>query len=129
FDQTTYRQPLQLVWADVQIPVTWRDLRDLSPAEQGAEIDHQVQQAVADRFDWTQPPLLRFHFYQRSATTFQMIMTEHHAILDGWSVASLVTELFQTYRALLAGQPPTAEASVPYREFIAAEQASLASDS
>ncbi len=128
-DQTTYSQPLQLVWANRPIPVTWHDVRDRNPVEQTAEIDRQVQQAVASKFNWTEPPLLRFHFLQRSETTFQMIMAEHHAILDGWSVASLVTELFQTYRALLAGQPTAAEASVPYREFIAAEHASLASDS
>jgi amino acid adenylation domain-containing protein len=128
-DQTTYSQPLQLVWRDVAIPVTYTDLRQLSQTEQTAVIKRQVQQNVAEKFDWTQPPLLRFHFLPRSETTFQMIMAEHHAILDGWSVASLVTELFQTYRALLSGQPIAAEPSVPYREFIAAEQASLASDS
>ncbi|MCC6607384.1 MAG: amino acid adenylation domain-containing protein [Anaerolineae bacterium] len=128
-DQTTYSQPLQLVWAGVTIPVTYTDVRHLSQAEQTAVIKRLVQQNVAEKFDWTRPPLLRFHFLPRSETTFQMIMAEHHAILDGWSVASLVTELLQTYRALLTRQPITAEPSVPYREFIAAEQASLASDS
>ncbi len=128
FDLTSYSEPLQLVWPQAQIPVTLHDLRQLDSEAQAAEISRWVQQTIADKFDWTQPPLLRFHFFQRSETSFQMIMAEHHAILDGWSVASLVTELFQTYRALLKGQSPKPEPGVPYHKFVAAEQAILTSD-
>ncbi|MCB8949263.1 MAG: amino acid adenylation domain-containing protein [Ardenticatenaceae bacterium] len=126
-DLTSYSEPLQLVWPQVEIPVTLHDLRPLAIEAQEAELDRWVQQTIAHKFDWTQPPLLRFHFFQRSETTFQMIMAEHHAILDGWSVASLVTELFQTYSALLRGNPITPATAVPYREFVAAEQRTLAS--
>lgn len=128
FDLTTYSEPLQLVWPQAQIPVTLHDLRQLDSEAQAAEINRWVQQTIADKFDWTQPPLLRFHFFQRSATSFQMIMAEHHAILDGWSVASLVTELFQTYQALLKGQTLKPEPGVAYHKFIAAEQVILTSD-
>ena len=128
FDLVTYSEPLQLVWPQVTIPVTLHDLRPLEPDAQAAEISCWVQQTVAEKFDWTQPPLLRFHFFQRSATRFQMIMAEHHAIMDGWSVASLVTELFQAYQALLAGNFIASGPGVPYRKFVAAEQAILTSD-
>ena len=128
FDQSSYSQPLQLVWSRVQIPVELHDIRQMDSVAQEAEIARWVQQALADKFDYSRPPLLRFHFLQRSDTQFQMIMAEHHAILDGWSVASLVTELFQTYRALLDGVAELIEAATPYRDFVAAEQASLASE-
>ena len=126
FDLTSYSEPLQLVWPQVQIPVQLHDLRQLDIEAQEIEIGRWVEQLVADKFDWTQPPLLRFHFFQRSETTFQMLMNEHHAILDGWSVASLTTELLQTYRTLLAGAVADPVEAVPYREFIAAERATLA---
>ncbi len=128
FDLTTYSEPLQLVWPQVRIPVTLHDLRRFEVEAQEVEINRWVQQTVAEKFDWTQPPLLRFHFFRCSATRFQMIMAEHHAILDGWSVASLVTELFQTYRALLAGVFIGLGPAIPYRKFVAAEQAILTSD-
>lgn len=127
FDLTNYSEPLQLVWPQVQIPVARHDLRQMETAAQEAEIRRWIEQAVANKFDWAQPPLLRFHFFQRSETAFQMIMAEHHAILDGWSVASLVTELFQTYDALLKGTTVAMVTAVPYREFVAAEQRTLTS--
>ncbi|MCP4417009.1 MAG: non-ribosomal peptide synthetase, partial [Chloroflexi bacterium] len=127
FDFSSYSEPLQLVWSQVQIPVNLHDLRHLDDNGQEAEIGRWVKQAIAKKFDWTQPPLLRFRFLQRSDNSFQMIMVEHHAILDGWSVASLLTELLQTYHGLLAGTAVSTAESVPYRNFVAAEQKMLAS--
>ncbi|WP_420630863.1 amino acid adenylation domain-containing protein [Candidatus Leptofilum sp.] len=128
FDLTSFSEPLQLVWSQVQIPVTLHDLRGLDDAAQTSEIEHSVAQTISEKFDWTQPPLLRFHFFQRSTSSFQMIMAEHHAILDGWSIASLATELFQTYQRLLAGEAVQQEPGLAFWQFVAAEQAILGSD-
>ncbi|HEY3579058.1 MAG TPA: amino acid adenylation domain-containing protein, partial [Pyrinomonadaceae bacterium] len=53
----------------------------------------------------------------------------HHAILDGWSVASLLTELFQSYLANL-GRAVKPSASLPetsYRDFVALERQAIRS--
>ncbi|WP_420643163.1 amino acid adenylation domain-containing protein [Candidatus Leptofilum sp.] len=128
FDLTSYSGPLQIVWPETEIPVMLHDLSRLDEAAQKAEIARCVQQNIGEKFNWTQPPLLRFDFLQRTDAEFQMIMTGHHAILDGWSEATLVTELFQTYGTLLDGQPILPEPSVPYQRFVAAEQAILTSE-
>ena len=67
--------------------------------------------------------------HRRSEESFQVTMTEHHAILDGWSVASLLTEFFEDYLALLdheggVSAPPPAAL---FRDFVALEQQALAS--
>ncbi|HYV12719.1 MAG TPA: amino acid adenylation domain-containing protein, partial [Pyrinomonadaceae bacterium] len=130
FDLMNYSEPLQLVHRNVELPLHVEDLRGLTAAEQ--------QQALADsfeaeknlKFDWRQAPLFRIRVQRRSEQTFQFTLTEHHAILDGWSVASLLSELFTNYSALLNGQSLTAGTSLAssFRDFVELERLSLNSE-
>jgi NRPS condensation-like uncharacterized protein len=54
-----------------------------------------------NHIDYTQVPLLRFQVYRRSEQTFQFTLSFHHAILDGWSVATMLTELFRSYLSVV----------------------------
>src|SRR5438128_7715843 len=94
FDLTSYSEPLQVVHGSVDVPLWVEDLTALSPAEQEEALDSWIYEERFRRFDWSRAPLLRFHVHRRSDETFQFTMTEHHAILDGWSVARLLSELF-----------------------------------
>ncbi|HEY0735635.1 MAG TPA: amino acid adenylation domain-containing protein, partial [Herpetosiphonaceae bacterium] len=126
FDLTSYSEPLQLVHRQVTIPVAVDDLRGLAPAEQEALLAAHLEAEKQRTFDWTRPPLIRFQIHRRSDETFQFSWVEHHAILDGWSVASLLTELFQQYAAQPAEHhaPP----SSAFRDFVALERAMLESE-
>ncbi|HEY6926160.1 MAG TPA: amino acid adenylation domain-containing protein, partial [Steroidobacteraceae bacterium] len=58
----------------------------------------------------------------------QFGLSFHHALWDGWSDATLTSELFSCYQALLQGAPPALSAPPPaYRHYIALEQAALSS--
>jgi len=46
------------------------------------------------RFDLNRPPLLRCTAHLLSEDTFEFGWTEHHVIGDGWSINSLIAELF-----------------------------------
>ena len=64
------------------------------------------------------------------ASQFQFIFSFHHSILDGWSVASLNTELFNRYHALAAnGAAPQPGLPLPYRYYVQQEQQALADES
>ncbi|HVG20854.1 MAG TPA: amino acid adenylation domain-containing protein, partial [Blastocatellia bacterium] len=129
FDMTGFSEPLQLVHEAVCVPLEVDDVRHLSTARQAEVIKAWVEAEKQRRFDLTHAPLLRFQIHRRSDETFQFSWTEHHAILDGWSVASMLTELFHTYYGLLtedAGlitKPPTST----FRNFVAAERQAIAS--
>ena len=101
FDLTNYSEPLQLVQKSVTMSLAVEDISPLSAAEQEAVLA-QWQEAEKQRyFDWRRTPLLRFHIHRRSAETFQFSFANHHAILDGWSVAAMLTELCGSYLELL----------------------------
>ncbi len=127
FDLGGFSRPLQLVHRTVELPVTEEDLSSLGPAEQEAAIARRFAEETALRFALDRPPLLRFHVQHLAGGETQLFWTDHHAILDGWSVATLLSELFQLYQAVLAQtDPPPAPVST-FRDFIALERAVLES--
>ena len=80
-------------------------------------------------FDWASAPLLLLQVHLRDAGTFQFTVSFHHAILDGWSVATMLSELFGDYFALLKDEHAPAPAAPPValRDFVAAERRALSS--
>ena len=130
FDLVNYSEPIQLVHQTVSIPLEVRDLRHLSPIEQDNFLAEWFEAEKNQEFDWTCPPLLRFQIHRRSKDTFQFSFAEHHAILDGWSVASMLTELFGRYLSLLDDKIslPDPSLTTTYKDFIALEQEALASE-
>ena len=130
FDLTSFSEPLQLVHRSVELPLQVDDLHEFSEAEQQERVAQWFEDEKRKPFDWNTAPLLRFHIHRRSEEQFQFSMTEHHAILDGWSVAALLTELFQTYMQLLK-EEGNATDLLPvnlFKEYVALEQAALKSE-
>ncbi|GAA2104630.1 hypothetical protein GCM10009801_80380 [Streptomyces albiaxialis] len=125
-----YGQPLQLVHREVRPPITFEDLRGLPDAALDRSAEHRFGQERTARFDWQSPPLIRFHVQRRTEDTVQLFVTEHHAVLDGWSERSLFVELLRGYGRRAAGDP--LEASPPptprFAEYVRLEQESLRSE-
>jgi amino acid adenylation domain-containing protein len=129
FDLTGYSAPVQLVHREIEPPLEMEDLRGLSDAEQEGTIARWQDDERQRQIDWSQAPLLRFHVHLRGADTFQFSFAEHHAILDGWSVATMLAELFRSYSSLSSGieEPDEPPPSSLYRDFVALEQQALTS--
>ncbi|HET6976586.1 MAG TPA: amino acid adenylation domain-containing protein [Pyrinomonadaceae bacterium] len=124
FDLTSFSEPLQLVWPESPCPLTIEDLREMNKEDQDELFAKWLYAEARRQFDLTKVPLIRFTVHRRSDTSFQFTWANHHAILDGWSMAVMLTELFQLYLANQSGKeskigPPP---SVSYREFVALER-------
>ncbi|MCA9918597.1 MAG: amino acid adenylation domain-containing protein, partial [Anaerolineales bacterium] len=129
FHLNGYPQQIQMVHASALIPLQVDDLRHLSASEQESTLHTWLEAEQKRPFDWETAPLLRFHVHRLNDDSFQLTMSEHHAILDGWSEAMIQAELFQLYLASLGESlttPPVPETK--YNEYIAAEQAAIASE-
>ncbi|WP_143070990.1 condensation domain-containing protein, partial [Streptomyces malaysiense] len=49
-------------------------------------------------FDLRRPPLLRWVLVRLGEERHRLILTNHHILLDGWSMPVLFRELFTLYR-------------------------------
>jgi amino acid adenylation domain-containing protein len=130
FDLHHYSEPLQLVHEQVAVRLQVQDLRGLQPEEQERQLAQCIESEKHHHLDLTQVPLLRFQVYRRSKQTFQFTLSFHHAILDGWSVATMLTELFRSYLSIVEGleraeeKPPAST----FREFVWLERESVKSE-
>jgi aryl carrier-like protein len=77
---------------------------------------------AADRrrgFDLGSAPLLR-NALVGTGDGWVWLWSFHHLVLDGWSVALVLDELFTAYRALGRGEDPGLGPAPPFADFIAA---------
>ena len=110
----------QLVYREARISFQEFDWRHLEPQAQEQAIAEWLVEERQQSIDWRVAPLARFFVHRRSESSFQFTLTFHHAILDGWSAASMLAELFRHYLMMLAGDAAEmARPQVAYREFIA----------
>jgi amino acid adenylation domain-containing protein len=129
FDLGRYSRPLQLVHESVTIPFLAWDSRRLSPGEQEKELIDYINLEKHRPFDRTQAPMVRFGMQRVDDSEFRFIVGFHHAVLDGWSLATMVTEILTDYGALIQGSRALAPApKVYYREYVALELKALAAE-
>jgi amino acid adenylation domain-containing protein len=129
FDCNNFSEPLQLVHHTARIPLEAEDLCHLSARQQEEALIAWREAEKTRHFDWALPPLLRVQVHRRTEETFQLTLSFHHAILDGWSVASMLTELLQYYVSLLNATASPAEPllAFTFRDFVAQERQALSS--
>lgn len=124
-----FSEPLQLVHRGVQIPVTVEDLRGFDADHQKQRILDWIESEKRNPFDRTTAPLIRFHAQVLDEKSFQLVVSFHHACVDGWSLAVIITEVLQDYAGLLRGidqciTPP----QVCYHDFVALEKQATSSE-
>ncbi|HEU0076142.1 MAG TPA: amino acid adenylation domain-containing protein, partial [Longimicrobiaceae bacterium] len=130
FELAGVSEPLALVHADAAVEIGVEDVSALSPAGQEEAVAAWMEAEKARGFDWGAAPLLRMHLLRRGPDGFQLVLSFHHAILDGWSVAALLTELLTLYSARLGhAAPPVPPAPrVSFADYVELERRALASD-
>ncbi|WP_371933317.1 amino acid adenylation domain-containing protein [Ruegeria discodermiae] len=117
---------LQLVHKTGKIQLKVFDLSDLTDVQIAESMRRFVLLEKDSTFDWTQAPLARMFCHLEGTGQFSLTLSFHHAILDGWSVASLFTALLEAYRDKLSGDSKLTERkgddlSFSYRDFVALE--------
>ena len=90
----------------------------------GGETDRleQVKLACEEEarrpFDMVRGPILRLMLYRLAPTEHVLLVTMHHIVFDGWSLAIFLNELATLYAAFLEGRPsPLPALSIQYSDF------------
>lgn len=93
-------EELQIVLKEVPVTITYQDVQSQKEATQRKWIRDFMAKERLYAFDLSKAPLWRAHVFKVSPERTIFLLQFHHAILDGWSRASLNTELNNTYIAL-----------------------------
>ncbi|MDE1147116.1 MAG: condensation domain-containing protein [Azospirillaceae bacterium] len=94
------------------------DLRPLAADARPAALQRLVMEAAGTVFDLSAGLLLRATLVALGDADHVLLVTMHHIVSDGWSMAIFARELTQLYQAYYAGQPsPLAELPIQYVDF------------
>ncbi len=120
--------PMQLVHEHVDLPVGVHDVSGLDPEAQPAALTAFVAQQRRERFDLAaaRPPL-RVDAHLHAENEWFLVLTQSHALLEGWSNQLLSMELVRVYRRLRDGLAPERWEAPGSRfaDFVAAELRAL----
>ncbi|MER0245043.1 condensation domain-containing protein, partial [Streptomyces sp. HSW2009] len=106
----------QIVLQEVPLPWTETDFTALPEADRAQAADAAMVADRTARFDVTRPPLLRFTLLRLGPDLHRLVLTNHHLVLDGWSLPILMGELFTLYEN--GGDTNSLPRARPYREYI-----------
>ncbi|MEV7190173.1 condensation domain-containing protein, partial [Kitasatospora sp. NPDC093102] len=108
--------PIQIIPTTTHLPFNEIDLTHLTPTQQTTQLTHITNQERHHRFNPTNPPLIRYTLIHTTPTTHHLLITNHHILLDGWSMPLMVRELLTLYttNSNTHTLPPT----TPYREYL-----------
>ncbi|WP_224242167.1 non-ribosomal peptide synthetase [Hyalangium gracile] len=129
FHLTGFREPLQWVHREVEPVVSEEDLTALGSAQQDAAVRAWFEAEKQRGFTLEQAPLIRVRLFRRGEAHFEIGLSFHHALLDGWSFTRLLSELLSRYQAKVTGARAELPAPSPvsYRDYIQLEREALAS--
>lgn len=116
------RQNAHIIYKQIELTIPYKDIQDLKRTAQEDVINADMKQSRSRRFNLQDSPLWNMSLYRLAEHNHAILFEIHHAISDGWSIASFLTELNTTYVALET-DPSYRPASLRsgYREFIREE--------
>jgi amino acid adenylation domain-containing protein/non-ribosomal peptide synthase protein (TIGR01720 family) len=102
----------------VDLPVI--DLRDRSAVDQSTEVQRLTLESAERAFDLTRGPLLRAQLLRLADQEYDLLLTLHHIIFDGWSSDIFFREWAALYAARVEGNAPSlTELPIQYADFTA----------
>jgi surfactin family lipopeptide synthetase A len=111
-------RPVQVVAQPSGVALPLSDLRGLSEGERALEVERLAKEEVRRPFDLDRGPVFRARLLALGEGESRLLVTQHHVVTDGWSIALLVEEVLALYGAFSAGlRSPLPEPEYQYADF------------
>jgi amino acid adenylation domain-containing protein len=123
FNMEDVEEPVQLVHRTPVLDLEYSDITGMEPSQQESHIRALVEEDRKHPFNIAVSPLWRMKVFTLNEEEICILFVCHHAILDGWSIASFWIELHNTYLELKSNPrfvPPKLNCS--YKEVVIEEQ-------
>jgi amino acid adenylation domain-containing protein len=121
-DLERFASPMQLVHQDATALLNTDRVEDEQTDTAAAAVAAYERRIP---FAWDAPPFARFKVRALPNNRFQIFLTFHDLLLDGWSASLLIIDLLRAYDRMLSGNTPvvTETPAVRFADYIKVEQA------
>ena len=110
-------RPVQVIVRDAEVPWREEDFSALDGQTQDLRRKEWLAADLAERFEPSEAPLLRFALLRLNRERHVLVVTSHHLLMDGWSMPVFLGEFFALYRS--DGHAAALPRVRPYSEYLA----------
>jgi amino acid adenylation domain-containing protein len=111
-------KPIQVVYRSIEVPLSIEDWRGSSAYERKHRLETFLEADRSRSFVLSKAPLMRLTLIRLDDHKCYFVWSNHHLIMDGWSRALLVREVFTFYDAFCRSEEREIEGVRPYGEYI-----------
>lgn len=117
-------EPVQRVLEQARASVDVHDLRGCGELDQTQVLQSFIAAERCKRFDWTQAPQLRVTIHRWTENEFQLTLADPS--MDGWCVATVLSEIVTGYGGRMQGAVPAPVlAPANFRAFVELERQTM----
>src|SRR5690606_8146849 len=87
------------IFKTIEPEIIFRDLANKTNFEQKTTLNDYLKKEVETHFDLVNGPLIKFGILKFSDLDYQIVITAHHIICDGWSMSIILQDLSTLYSA------------------------------
>ncbi len=108
----------QQILPDVTIDIPIIDFSNLDSSEWEVKVDEWLQKEARKPFYLSVGPLFRVQIIKLESQLYQLVLTAHHIIIDGWSIDVIFNDLGKIYSAESQGISYQLEEPMQLSEYI-----------
>ncbi len=118
FTHERSREPLQMVLKRRAADVRYESFADLAPDARERRCLEARAAERAERFDLANGPLLRVRVFELEPDAYEIVLTWHHILFDGWTTHALLRDLHASYLARVANEAPALPPLPSYARYV-----------
>ncbi len=90
-------RPLQMVRPEAGVSVSAEDWREAPPAEREGRLEAYLREDRVRGFDLARAPLMRLALFRTGEEEWELVWTQHHLVMDGWSMSLVFRDVVALY--------------------------------
>ena len=111
-------QHLQIVHRRLPLPWVQEDWSEAAKLELPHRLKEFLRTDQERGFDLSKAPIMRLALLKLNEKSYRLVWSFHHILLDGWSGAIAIKEVFDQYQALGRGEELGLPPARPYRDYV-----------
>ena len=112
------KQIRQIVYKQKNQKINYLDISELDASKQSEYIEKFKERDKNTRFNLEKDSLIRLSLIKRKESSFTIVLSFHHIIIDGWCTGILLNDFYSIYKSLQKNESVVLEETIPYKKYI-----------
>lgn len=111
-------KPVQVIQDAATINFKALDWSNVNEEQQELSFDQLVSDDKRTGFQFDKAPLLRIYVVKLNEYTHRILLSEHHALSDGWSRVLILNDVFKSYQYIASDKQVNLDPPIPFSNYL-----------